>query len=512
MRDHQARIFAEDLHPLAPSTPAFADEGEHRLSSPALSPAVDAVPRVPGVPVAFDHDLTPLDSQGRFVAHHRDEEGTVHFFAVTERQPDSPAPDAVSHELRYVRARQVAHDVVHDSLPVMPVSDPQTSPWPLPALEYYLEAGDLPEVQDLARDTARIFDLPFPDRLPELSTPEPQITDTGWSHFDAALVLAEPQGVDDGFSVGVVDVYAHHEQDRWAARFLPLGEFDTLDEALDYQQQALLSRIAEDRGTALSSAGFNHSPAIYERIARAEADAALVDLLEQHDGHLPPDFDGDHEPVWEPLTSKEWDAYRDHVRWVTLAVPEADPARSALPTATPRFANDALIAASQQPEAPYLLAEAPEVAVLAPQDSVPAWRLDIVPARDPDGAPLGYSAVCVVDFGELAETLSPDAPQRAQWLEVAQFQTEDRAQQFRADFMSLVGSDELSGITGPVLASVISDDLEMDSRWQVMDKQTLEQLKAEEWLLVHDSANWHPSLKSTNADRDPETTLPTLDL
>lgn len=59
---------------------------------------------------------------------------------------------------------------------------------------------------------------------------------------------------------------------------------------------------------------------------------------------------------------------------------------------------------------------------------------------------------------------------------------------------------------------MIADDLEMDSRWQVMDKQTLEQIKAEAWLLVHDSTNWYPSIKSTNADRDPETTLPTLDL
>jgi len=105
-----------------------------------------------------------------------------------------------------------------------------------------------------------------------------------------------------------------------------------------------------------------------------------------------------------------------------------------------------------------------------------------VPACDPDGALLGYSAVCVVDFADLAEAVSPDAPQRAQWLEVAQFQTEQRAQQFHEDFMSLVGNDELGNITGPALAGVIADDLEMDSRWQVMDKQTLEQCGAVEFL------------------------------
>jgi hypothetical protein len=64
----------------------------------------------------------------------------------------------------------------------------------------------------------------------------------------------------------------------------------------------------------------------------------------------------------------------------------------------------------------------------------------------------------------------PDTPERARWLEVAQFQTEDRAQQFREDFMSLVEADEPDGITGPALAGVIADDLEMGSQWQMMDK------------------------------------------
>lgn len=77
---------------------------------------------------------------------------------------------------------------------------------------------------------------------------------------------------------------------------------------------------------------------------------------------------------------------------------------------------------------------------------------------------MGYSAACVVDFGDLAETLSPEVLQRAQWLEVAQFQTEERAQQFKDDFMSLVGSEELDHIIGPALAEVIADDLKMNSR------------------------------------------------
>lgn len=37
---------------------------------------------------------------------------------------------------------------------------------------------------------------------------------------------------------------------------------------------------------------------------------------------------------------------------------------------------------------------APEVIALT-TELPPTWRLDIVPARDPEGAALGYSAVCV---------------------------------------------------------------------------------------------------------------------
>jgi hypothetical protein len=96
-------------------------------------------------------------------------------------------------------------------------------------------------------------------------------------------------------------------------------------------------------------------------------------------------------------------------------------------------------------------------------------------------------------------------PNAAQWLEVAQFQTEDCAQQFRDDSMSLVESDESGHITGPLLAGVIADDLEMDSQWQVMDKQTLEQLKAEEWSVIH-TDEWRP-IKSA-----PDTQYPLAEL
>jgi hypothetical protein len=489
---------------IAPGTPLFAYEGrETDLTSPAWEDHPDwpdlsawdqppaPLPAAQMLPVTFGDDLTPFDRRGRYVPHHRDQAGTAHFFAVVERPSDSLFPDETSHELRYFRARQTDEGlVVHDSLPVLPVSDPETSPWPLPALHLYLEDGDLDIAQSLARQVARDNDLPFPHRLPALDSSEPpRESDPGWVHFDAALVSATPQGVDDGYSVGVVDVYANHTNGKWAARYLPMGEFDTLDEALAYQQQTLFNRIAEDRVSALSPAGFNDSPAIYERIALAEADAALTDLLEQNDGHYPPDYDGGHELGWEALSSKEWHGYRDHVRTVTDAIPGAGAIWASLATATPQLADDALVIASIQPDAPYQQAED-----FKTPPSAPTWRLDIVPARDSDGAPLGYSAVCVVDFSDLAETLSPDRPERGQWLEVAQFQTEERANQFRDDFMALVESDESGHVTGPLLAGVVADDLEMDSQWQIMDQPALDRLKANEWAVVHAPTEWQPRL------------------
>ncbi|NLF78096.1 MAG: hypothetical protein GX573_20580 [Chloroflexi bacterium] len=464
------------------------------------------------LPVTFGEDMTPFDAQGRYVPHHRDEAGTVHFFSVVERPSDSPMPEDVSHELRYFRAHKTEEDIIlHDSQPVMPVPDPDRSPWPLPALQLHLEDGDLAAAQTLARDTAGDHDLPFPDQPPPLGPDERQLaSESGWYHFDAALVSATPQGVDDGYSVGVVDVYANHENGQWAARWLPMGEFDTLDEALSYQQQTLIARFAEDRESAFSPAGFNDNPAIYERIALAEADAALTDLLEQNDGHYPPDYDGDHEPDWEPLTSKEWQAYRDYVRVITENIYDTERILDNLPTATPPLADDALVAASMQPDSPYLQAQDFVFKPFEPEDVTPTWRLDIVPACDPEGAPLGYSAVCVVDFADLAEAVSLDAPQRAQWLEVAQFQTEERANQFREDFMSLSGMEEMSHITGPAFAKAVADDLGMSGKWQTMDEQSLEQLKAGEWRVTHPEAEWQPRLneasnpgfEATNLDID----------
>ena len=472
---------------LPPGTPLFAPAGEdwgvNRLPAAQDRPAGPAL-AVPGLPVTFEDDMTPLDAQGRYVAHHRDAAGTVHFFAVMDRPPEDLTPGDAPRELRYFRAQKTAEgQVIHDSLPVMPVSAPG-SPWPIPIFSSLLEDARLEDVQSLAGEVARLHDLPFPDTLPPLGQ-EPQ-PESGWYHYDTALVLATPQGVDDGFSVGVVDVYRNHESEAWAARYLPMGEYDTFDDALGGERLMMQMR-AEERKTA-SPAQFRDEPAVYERIARAEADAALTDLLEQHDGHLPPDYDGDHEPQWEPLTTKEWEAYRDFVQMIRDADPEIAPAYGTLPTATPRFADEPLIAGSEQPAVPYRTPEDFRQPLIAP-----TWRLDIVPARDPEGAQLGYSAVCVVDFGDLAGAMSPATPEHAQWLEVAQFQTEDRALQFREDFMSLVGADKRSNAIGSALAEGIAGDLGLGGKWQVMDGEALEKLKAGEWAVTHPRAEWYPA-------------------
>jgi hypothetical protein len=64
--------------------------------------------------------------------------------------------------------------------------------------------------------------------------------------------------------------------------------------------------------------------------------------------------------------------------------------------------------------------------------------------------------------------------------------------------MSLAGMEELSHITGPAFANAVADDLGMDSQWQTMDKQSLDQLKAGEWHVMHPDEAWQPRLNEVS--------------
>jgi hypothetical protein len=522
---------------LAPNTPLFAAEGAEIQADPAhrwferrLPIAWEDHPDWPDrsvwdeplppqlaalvMPVTFDDDLTPFDKQGRYVPHHVDEAHTVHFFSVIDRPADSPLPGETTHELRYYRAQIDDEGVVtHHSQPVMPVDDPATSPWALPALQLHLEEGEVDIAQAFARDIARDFhglDFPDPDDLPALGQGEPPpAPDTGWYHFDAALVLATPQGVDDGYSVGVVDVYAHHEDAQWAARYLPIGEFDTFDEALAHQQQTLLQRIGADRESAVSPAGFNASPALYKQLAEDGAAAALTDLLEQNDGQLPLDYEEDRVSEWEPLTSKEWAAYRDQLRVVTHAIPGTEPILDHLPTGVPQLAGDELIAASVQPDGPYLQAADFDFEAMFQEVRSPlaVWQLEVVPAQNPDGDLLGYSAVFV-------NHPASNGPLQSQWLEIGQFETEERAQALKDDFQAVVWTEPFENRIGPDLAELVADEMEMSTEWQPMSAVSLDLLKAGEWTLTHQAADWHPQVDDTQLLVEPETQPggPTLEL
>jgi hypothetical protein len=85
-----------------------------------------------------------------------------------------------------------------------------------------------------------------------------------------------------------------------------------------------------------------------------------------------------------------------------------------------------------------------------------------------------------------------------QWLEVAQFQTEERAQQFREDFMSVAGMEEMSHLSGPGFAEAVAGDLGMSGGWQTMDQEALEKLKAGEWALEHPAEVWQPRLNEAS--------------
>jgi hypothetical protein len=120
---------------------------------------------------------------------------------------------------------------------------------------------------------------------------------------------------------------------------------------------------------------------------------------------------------------------------------------------------------------------------------------------------------CTSNTREFCNSIrSPEAPERGQWLEVAQFQTEERAQQFREDLMSVAGMEEMSHLSGPGFAEAVAGDLGMSGGWQTMDQEALEKLKAGEWAIEHPADAWRPRLEevpsnhaveAANLDIDP---------
>ena len=65
--------------------------------------------------------------------------------------------------------------------------------------------------------------------------------------------------------------------------------------------------------------------------------------------------------------------------------------------------------------------------------------------------------------------------------------------------MSLSGMEELSHITGPAFAKAVADDLGMSGKWQTMDEQSLEQLKAGAWRVTHPEEAWQPRLNEASS-------------
>ena len=115
------------------------------------------------LPVTLTDDLVPLSEDGRYVPHHLDASGTTHWFSVVEADRDAN-PNGEPYQMRYFRA---AHDsqgqIVHDSYPVMPLTDRERSSSPLPTLQMMLEDGDLENAQQLAYGTAQLYGMAFPD-------------------------------------------------------------------------------------------------------------------------------------------------------------------------------------------------------------------------------------------------------------------------------------------------------------------------------------------------------------
>jgi hypothetical protein len=150
--------------PLPSNEPEFDLQPEWSEDIPT-----NALPLDPGLPVTLTDNMTPLDSEGQYVFSHKDDKGTVHFFAVVDVSYDEDYGD-LSDELRYYRAARCDDGrLVYDVHSVMPLDGRWSSP--LPQLELMLESGDLESAQKLAFNAAQLsgFGFPQPQILPPLS-------------------------------------------------------------------------------------------------------------------------------------------------------------------------------------------------------------------------------------------------------------------------------------------------------------------------------------------------------
>jgi hypothetical protein len=135
----------------------------------------DSAPSIasdPALLVTLADGLIPLDRSGQYVPNHLDTNGTVHFFAAVGISDQPNFDDPLSH-LRYFRATETEDGrLVYDSYSVMPLSNTEGSPFPLPTLQVMLEDGDLDSAQELAYQTAQAHGLSFPEpeTLPALNT------------------------------------------------------------------------------------------------------------------------------------------------------------------------------------------------------------------------------------------------------------------------------------------------------------------------------------------------------
>ncbi len=155
---------------------------------------------------------------------------------------------------------------------------------------------------------------------------------TSWHRFDMAVVLVGQPG-DKNCQVVAADVYLNSESEQWAARYLPLGEFDTHAAARAYVEQVEQPVLRQD-GTG-----------------------------------------------WEPLTPRVWEYYCAQAQ-LTLALSGQFWA-APLPSTVPPLADDAIVAAGQQNLAARL--GSPEL----------FWHLEVLPTKNRVRRLLGYSVVMV---------------------------------------------------------------------------------------------------------------------
>lgn len=489
-----------------------------------------------------DTEMTIHDGIDQAWVSHLDGGGTSHWFAVVQSQPESEDP----FELRYFRAVEQEEGIFkQDSYPVMPLPDADPgSAWPLPALEMYLEKGDVYMAQQLAHDVAEHhgIDFPPPLALPALD-PEPEY------YFGYSI------GPSNAPSLEAVKTWMDGAERRFDT--FTIAEYGMYDEAQpDEQELVTLMRrdgleVAMNQAEHMAVAGGYLDPqredgrvffeddappdlftTVRERALELEPRYSVSAISANGASHLDvvktwgqdsyasliipqPDWDTAADNALTARDMMQNDNLQGAMRLVELAAMEAgvlDPHRDdpRLFSEGPPDPFETLAERLQGEPNPYWNVSDESGLLTAPiQDTDTAahyWQMHYRPVETPDGAPLGTALFVTEypqlppDFDALVEAHGMDDsmyPTQARTLEMAHFASEADAKKFEVEFRSYLIPGLLEG---PELAPEVAKLEGLSGEWQDMDYQGIVDIMSGSGTIVREESDWH--LHNPHAERE----------